>query len=289
MAGWTSYPSRSRAPTIAELLDYGGRPLYSFEFFPPKDEVQQRQLWKAIRELESLGPDFVSVTYGASGSTRERTIRATEAIAQHTTLRAVAHLTCTSQSREQIRQVIGSYAAAGIRHILAIRGDMPGGPRVPWMRHPDGLSNATELVTMVRELGDFCVGVAAFPEPHPEHGDAALHARRLFPPRRASAVAGLRHSHSAGNHADHERLAGEAVRGAIRRCAADQGDRQDRRRGGRRGPGAKGGNRNRHRTLRGAARRRCARSALLHAEPFPRYSRDLRQSPADPTSSVTRR
>jgi methylenetetrahydrofolate reductase (NADPH) len=187
MAGWTPYPSRSRAPTIAELLDYGGRQLYSFEFFPPKDEVQQRQLWKAIRELESLAPDFVSVTYGASGSTRERTIRATEAIAQHTTLRAVAHLTCASQSREQIRQVIGSYAAAGIRHILAIRGDMPGGPRVPWMRHPDGLSNATELVAMVRELGDFCVGVAAFPEPHPEHGDAALDARLLAEKARAGA------------------------------------------------------------------------------------------------------
>jgi methylenetetrahydrofolate reductase (NADPH) len=169
------------------LLDYGGRPLYSFEFFPPKDEVQQRQLWKAIRELESLAPDFVSVTYGASGSTRERTIRATEAIAQHTTLRAVAHLTCASQSRDQIRQVIGSYAAAGIRHILAIRGDMPGGPRVPWLRHPDGLSNATELVAMVRELGDFCVGVAAFPEPHPEHGDAALDARLLAEKARAGA------------------------------------------------------------------------------------------------------
>ena len=187
MAGWTPYPSRSRAATIAELLDDGGRPLYSFEFFPPKDEVQQRQLWKAIRELESLAPDFVSVTYGASGSTRERTIRATEAIAQHTTLRAVAHLTCASQSREQIRQVIGSYAAAGIRHILAIRGDMPGGPRVPWLRHPDGLSNATELVATVRELGDFCVGVAAFPEPHPEQGDAALDARLLAEKARAGA------------------------------------------------------------------------------------------------------
>ena len=187
MAGWTPYPSRSRTPTIAELLDYSGRPLYSFEFFPPKDEAQQRQLWQAIRELESLAPDFVSVTYGASGSTRERTIRATEAIAQHTTLRAVAHLTCASQSREQLRRVIGSYAAAGIRHILAIRGDMPGGPRVPWMRHPDGLSNATELVAMVRELGDFCVGVAAFPEPHPEHGDAALDARLLAEKARAGA------------------------------------------------------------------------------------------------------
>jgi methylenetetrahydrofolate reductase (NADPH) len=179
MAGRAIYSTRPRTPTIAELLEAGDRPLYSFEFFPPKDEVQQRQLWRAIRELESLGPDFVSVTYGASGSTRERTIQATEAIAQHTTLRAVAHLTCASQSRDQLRRVIGSYAAAGIRHILTIRGDMPGGPRVPWVRHPEGLQNATELVAMVRELGDFCVGVAAFPEPHPEHGDPDLDARVL--------------------------------------------------------------------------------------------------------------
>jgi methylenetetrahydrofolate reductase (NADPH) len=187
MAGWTRYSGRSRTPTIADLLHSGSRPLYSFEFFPPKDEVQERRLWQTIRELESLGPDFVSVTYGASGSTRERTIRATEAIAQHTTLRAVGHLTCASQSRDQLRRVIGWYAAAGIRHILAIRGDMPGGPRVPWVRHPDGLRNATELVAMVRELGDFCVGVAAFPEPHPEQGDAALDARLLVEKAQAGA------------------------------------------------------------------------------------------------------
>ena len=158
---------RSRPPTIAELLQTGDRPLFSFEFFPPKDEIQQRQLWQTVRELESLGPDFVSVTYGASGSTRDRTIVATEAIAQHTTLRSMAHLTCASQSRDQLRRVIGSYAAAGVRHVLAIRGDMPGGPTVPWEAHPEGLNNATELVALVRELGDFCVGVAAFPDPHP--------------------------------------------------------------------------------------------------------------------------
>src|SRR5918992_1484559 len=128
-----------RAATIADLLQSGRRPLFSFEFFPPKDEIQQRQLWQTIRELEALGPDFVSVTYGASGSNRDRTIAVTEAIAQHTTLRAMAHLTCASQSRDQLRRVIGSYAAAGVRHVLAIRGDMPGGPRVPWVKHPDGL------------------------------------------------------------------------------------------------------------------------------------------------------
>jgi methylenetetrahydrofolate reductase (NADH) len=177
---------RPRTPSIADLLAAGTRPMFSFEFFPPKDEIQQRQLWQTVRELESLGPDFVSVTYGASGSTRERTIRATEAIALHTTLRSMAHLTCASQSRDQLRRVVGSYAAAGIHHVLAIRGDMPGGPRVPWEPHPEGLHNATELVALVRELGDFCVGVAAFPDAHPERNDFDLDARVLV----AKAAAG---------------------------------------------------------------------------------------------------
>jgi methylenetetrahydrofolate reductase (NADPH) len=178
---------RTRRPTIAELLAEGSRPLFSFELFPAKDEEQQRQLWQTVRELESLGPDFVSVTYGANGSSRDRTIKATEAIAQHTTLRSMAHLTCASQSREQLRQVVGSYAAAGIRHILAIRGDMPGGPTVPWERHPDGLANATELVALVRELGDFCIGVAAFPDLHPEQHDPDLDARILVAKAEAGA------------------------------------------------------------------------------------------------------
>ena len=177
---------RPRPPSIAELLAVGNRPLFSFEFFPPKDEIQQRQLWQTVRELESLGPDFVSVTYGASGTTRERTVRATEAIALHTTLRSMAHLTCASQSRDELRRVIGSYAAAGIHHVLAIRGDMPGGPRVQWESHPEGLDNATELVALVHELGEFCIGVAAFPDAHPERNDFDLDARVLV----AKAAAG---------------------------------------------------------------------------------------------------
>ena len=183
----TAPPKRVRPPTVAELLQSATGPLYSFEFFPPKDEAQQRTLWRTVRELEQLGPDFVSVTYGASGSTRDRTIRVTEDIARHTTLRSVAHLTCASQSKDQLRQVIGSYAASGVRHILAIRGDMPGGPTVPWEKHPEGLNNATELVAMIRELGDFCVGVAAFPEPHPEQQNAELDARLLVDKANAGA------------------------------------------------------------------------------------------------------
>ena len=180
-------PQTRRPPSIAELLAAGERPLFSFELFPAKDQEQQRHLWQTVRELEALGPDFVSVTYGASGSTRERTIRATEAIAQHTTLRSMAHLTCASQSKDELRRVIGSYAAAGVRHVLTIRGDMPGGPTVPWERHPEGLSNSTELVALVRELGDFCVGVAAFPDLHPERHDADLDARVLVAKAEAGA------------------------------------------------------------------------------------------------------
>ncbi len=163
--------------------------MFSFELFPPKDEDQSRQLWRTVRELESLGPDFVSVTYGANGSSRERTILATQAIAENTTLRTMAHLTCASQSRDQLRTVIGSYAASGIRHVLAIRGDMPGGPTAPWVQHDEGLANATELVAMIRELGDFCVGVAAFPDLHPERHDPELDARLLV--AKADAGAGF--------------------------------------------------------------------------------------------------
>jgi methylenetetrahydrofolate reductase (NADPH) len=172
-------PTPLRAPSIADLLRGSGRPLFSFELFPPRTEEEERRAWFTVRRLESLAPDFVSVTYGANGSTRDRTIKITRAIAENTTLRTMAHLTAASQSRAQLRRVIGSYAAAGIRHVLAIRGDMPGGPTVPWERHPEGLANATELVAMVRELGDFCIGVAAFPDLHPQGRDADLDARLL--------------------------------------------------------------------------------------------------------------
>jgi methylenetetrahydrofolate reductase (NADPH) len=185
MVGRLSYASRPA--TVTELLAAGDRPLVSFELFPPKDDDQARVLWDTVRRLEALGPDFVSVTYGASGSTRDRTIDVTRAIAENTTLRTMAHLTCASQSRDRLRRVVGSYADAGIRHILTIRGDMPGGPSQPWVRHPEGLANATELVELVNDLGDFCIGVAAFPDLHPERQDAELDARILVEKQRAGA------------------------------------------------------------------------------------------------------
>ncbi len=177
----------TRGPTIVDELARERGPLFSFEFYPPADIEAERQLWTTVRKLEPLAPDFVSVTYGANGSSRERTVRATEQIARHTTLRTMAHLTCASQPVSQLRQVIGRYADAGIRHILAIRGDMPGGPLVPWVRHSDGLVNATELVALARSLGDFCIGVAAFPDVHPERRDAHLDARLLVAKAEAGA------------------------------------------------------------------------------------------------------
>jgi methylenetetrahydrofolate reductase (NADPH) len=164
--------------TLSELIDRGGRS-FSFEFFPPKDDAAEAALWQAIRRLEPLAPTFVSVTYGAGGSTRDRTTRITGAIARETTLTPVAHLTCVGASRAELRQVIGAYADAGVGTVLALRGDPPGGPGQPWVRHPEGLDHAVDLVRMLREVSAFSVGVAAFPDKHPESVDAGQDARVL--------------------------------------------------------------------------------------------------------------
>lgn len=165
----------------------GPQPSISFEFFPPKDDAAEAQLWQAIRHLEKVGPSFVSVTYGAGGSTRDRTVRVTGRIAQETSLTAMAHLTCVGSSVTELRAVVGHYAAVGIRNILALRGDPAGGLGTPWTPHPEGLNHADELVTLVRRLGDFTVGVAAFPDGHPESRDLAEDAETLIRKERAGA------------------------------------------------------------------------------------------------------
>jgi methylenetetrahydrofolate reductase (NADPH) len=157
----------SGADTVRELLATGQRS-FSFEFFPPKDEAGEVQLWRALRELEPLRPTFVSVTYGAGGSTRDRTVGITHRIARETTMVPMAHLTCVGHSRDELRSVIGAYADAGVRNVLVLRGDPPGGPGTPWTATCGGLSYASELVALVRSLGSFSVGVAAFPEGHRE-------------------------------------------------------------------------------------------------------------------------
>jgi methylenetetrahydrofolate reductase (NADPH) len=159
-------------PAIGELLRAG--PTFSFEFMPPKTEEAKQQLWLAVRDLERLRPSFVSITYGAGGSTRDNTVDATEQIATHTTLLPMAHLTAVNHSTAELRHVVGRLAAAGVNNILAIRGDPPGDPMGEWVRHPHGVHYAEDLVRLVRESGDFCVGVAAFPFKHPRSPDVTI-------------------------------------------------------------------------------------------------------------------
>jgi methylenetetrahydrofolate reductase (NADPH) len=174
------------ADTVRDLLAAGERS-FSFEFFPPKNADGERQLWTALRELEPLRPTFVSVTYGAGGSTRDRTVRVTERIATETSMTPMAHLTCVGHSRDELRSVLGSYASAGIRNVLALRGDPPEGPSAAYVPHPEGLRYAIELVEMTKALGNFCVGVAAFPEAHPSALSREADAQVLVAKERAGA------------------------------------------------------------------------------------------------------
>ena len=145
---------------------------YSFEFFPPKDVEGEERLWAAMSQLESIAPDFISVTYGAGGSTRDRTIRITSEITARTHIPTVAHLTCVGSTRDELNEILGKYRDAGSKSILALRGDPTGGPRAPWTPTPNGLSHADELVTLAAEFGGFTIGVAAFPDGHPaSNGD----------------------------------------------------------------------------------------------------------------------
>lgn len=154
-----------------------GRPTVSFEFFPPKDEQMEQTLWESVQRLTPLQPRFVSVTYGADGSTRTRTHNIVTRIQQSTSLTAAPHLTCIGAPREEILEIARNYWQHGIRHIVALRGDPPqsgaksGGKYVP---HPDGFAYAVDLVKGLKSVGDFEISVATYPEPHPEAPHAAF-------------------------------------------------------------------------------------------------------------------
>ena len=143
------------------------RPTISLELFPPKDSAGEERLWSALTSLREISPDYVAVTYGAGGSTRDRTIRITSEITARTQLPTVAHLTCVGATRDELLDVLDKYKSAGITSILALRGDPQGGPSAPWVSTPGGFDHADQLVELAAEFGGFSIGVAAFPDGHP--------------------------------------------------------------------------------------------------------------------------
>ncbi|MHA6288858.1 methylenetetrahydrofolate reductase [NAD(P)H] [Maricaulis sp. CAU 1757] len=146
----------------------------SFEFFPPKTEAMEATLWDSVSRLEPLAPHFVSVTYGAGGSTRDRTHRTVRRIARETDIQPAAHLTCVCATRAEIDAVIRDYWESGIRHIVALRGDPPGGLGDAYVPHPGGYANAAELAAGIRAIGDFEISVGCYPEKHPESPSRAF-------------------------------------------------------------------------------------------------------------------
>lgn len=162
LARWLTGPRISGLPAPAEMPP----PRLSFEFFPPKNDKLEEQLWACIRRLEPLSPRFVSVTYGAGGSTQERTHSTVARLVAETSLTPAAHLTCVGATREEVDAVARRYWEAGVRHIVALRGDPPAGAS-QYTPHPGGYAQAEDLVRGLKRIGDFDISVGAYPETHP--------------------------------------------------------------------------------------------------------------------------
>ncbi|MFZ1996699.1 MAG: methylenetetrahydrofolate reductase [NAD(P)H] [Solirubrobacteraceae bacterium] len=155
---------------IDQILEEADEPIFSFEFFPPKSDAGERVLGLALESLRQLAPAFVSVTYGAGGTSRERTLELTKWIKQELGIEAMAHLSCVGSTREELTDVIADMRQAGIENILALRGDPPRGES-DWKPHPGGLQYSTELAALIHADHDMCIGGACFPEVHPEAPD----------------------------------------------------------------------------------------------------------------------
>jgi methylenetetrahydrofolate reductase (NADPH) len=163
---------------IDEIIARSDEPVFSFEFFPPKTDAGERNLRDALEDLRAFDPDFVSVTYGAGGSTRERTVELTKWIKQELGIEAMAHLSCVGSTREELRTILDGIGAAGIGNVLALRGDPPRG-ETEWRPHPGGLRYSTELAALISAHYPFAIGAACFPEVHPEAPDMAHDLRFL--------------------------------------------------------------------------------------------------------------
>ncbi len=215
-----------------------GPPSVSFEFFPPKTEAMEERLWDSIKKLEPLSPDFISVTYGAGGSTRDRTHATIQRILNETKLRPAAHLTCVGASRNEVDAVTREYHEMGVRHIVALRGDPPPGTD-GYSPHPGGYERASDLVAGLMAVGDFEISVAAYPEMHPESPNLAadlenlkqkveagasraitqffFRDRPIFPISRPLSHIWNRDSDRAGNSAGDQRQAAQEICQALRR------------------------------------------------------------------------
>ncbi|MFB9914152.1 methylenetetrahydrofolate reductase [NAD(P)H] [Rhizobium paknamense] len=159
--------------------EHGRKPIarpfkLSFEFFPPKSEDMESQLWATVDDLAGWSPEFVSVTYGAGGTTRAPTLSTVKRLVQETPLATASHLTCVSATREEVAQVVEEFRAVGVNHFVALRGDPPAGVGAAYVPHPGGFENAAALVRGLKDMGDFEISVSAYPEKHPESADLSV-------------------------------------------------------------------------------------------------------------------